>query len=429
MITDEHLLKAVPALKAKPSPLTVLHVAPINKPIRSDLGYGPIETVIYNVDKGLRLSGHRSIVACSADSSIAGEHFTTVERSLGDYCREETSEQRAIVNSHLVKALERARMGDIDIIHMHGWLECIYGGMFNPDLPIVMTLHVPAKNSGMDDAQNLLFNTMLSPSMHFVSISDYQKRQYHGLDNLETVHHGINVDDYPFGNPPDKQDYLFMIGRVTRDKGQDKAIETAKETGSKLIIAGCVQDKSTDREFYETLRNSIDLFADIGEATVDDAYYDNVMKPLLDSDKQIIYIGEASSAQKKQWYRHASATLFPIQWGEPFGLVLLESMACGTPVLAFSKGAVPEIVLDGITGFTVDTLDEMIAAVGHIPLLDPASCRRHVRNNFSAFTMAGRYSELYQRIVNRRRSQSAEDRTGMEFPEALQPVLAGGEAL
>lgn len=429
MITDEHLLNIVATLEANPPPLTVLHVAPINKPIRPDLGYGPIETVIYNIDKGLRLSGHRSIVACSADSNVAGEHFVTVERSLGDYCREKTSEQRAIVGRHLAKALERARVGDVDIIHMHGWLECIYEGMFNPDLPIVMTLHVPAENSGMDAAQNLLFNTMLSPSMHFVSISDYQKRQYHGLDNLETVHHGINVDDYPFGNTPDKQDYLFMIGRITRDKGQDKAIEIAKQTGSKLIIAGCVQDKPADRDFFESLRNSIDLSVDIGEDLVDAAYYEKVMKPLLDSDKQIIYIGEVGSAQKKQWYRRARATLFPIQWGEPFGLVLIESMACGTPVLAFGKGAVPEIVLDGITGFSVDTLGEMIASVGRIPFLEPAACRRHVRDNFSTFTMAGKYSELYQRIVNSRRHNLAEVSIGTEPPEALQPVLAGGEVL
>jgi len=428
MITDVHLLNTATARKAKPSPLTVLHVAPINKPIRPDLGYGPIETVIHNVDKGLRSSGHRSIVACSADSDVAGEHFKTVERSLGDYCREQTTEQRALINRHLLKALERANMGDIDIIHMHGWLDLIYGGRFNPDLPIVMTLHVPAEKSGMDAAQNLYFNSMLNPSMHFVSISDYQKRQYHGLDNLETVHHGINVDNYPY-NPPDKQDYLFMIGRVTRDKGQDKAIEVAKKTGSKLIIAGCVQDKKADREFFETLRNSIDLFADIGEAAVDGAYYEKVMKPLLNSDKQIIYIGEASNAQKKQWYLHARATLFPIQWGEPFGLVLLESMACGTPVLALRKGAVPEIVLNGITGLTVDTMDEMTAAVGRIPLLDPAACRRHVRDNFSTFTMAEKYSKLYKSIVTRRRHKSAEYSRGTEFPAAFQSVLAGGKAL
>jgi glycosyltransferase involved in cell wall biosynthesis len=428
MNSNADLLNSVTAIKAKPSTLTVLHAATINKPIRPDLGYGPIETVIYNIDMGLRLSGHRSIVACSADSSVAGEKYVTVERSLGDYCQEETSEQRSIVNGHLLKVLERARMGDIDIIHMHGWLECIYGGMFNPDLPIVMTLHVPAENSGMDEAQKRRFNTMLNPSMHFVSISEYQKRQYSGLANLETVHHGINVDDYPFDNKPDKQNYLFMIGRMTRDKGQDKAIELAEKTGSKLIIAGCVQDKPADRDFFETLRNSIDLFVDIGKNPVDEAYYEKIMKPLLSCGKQIIYIGETSSEQKKQWYRHARATLFPVQWGEPFGLVLLESMACGTPVLAFRKGAVPEIVVDGKTGFTVDSLDEMIAAVGRIARLDPAECRRHVQNHFSTSSMAGKYSELYQRIINRRRRRQPVAPTGTRFPEAPHPVLVAGKA-
>jgi glycosyltransferase involved in cell wall biosynthesis len=428
MNSNAHLLNSLTATKAKPSTLTVLHVATINKPIRPDLGYGPIETIICSIDKWLQLSGHRSIVACSADSRVAGEQYITVERSLGDYSREKTSEQRKTIKRHLLNALERARMGDIDIIHMHGWLECIYGGMFNPALPIVMTLHVPAENSGMDEAQKRRFNTMLNPSMHFVSISEYQKRQYYGLENLETIHHGINVNDYPFDNKQDKQNYLFMIGRITRDKGQDKAIELAKKTGSKLIIAGCIQDKHADRDFFEILGNSIDLFVDIGKDPVDEAYYDKIMKPLLDCGKQIIYIGESSSAQKKQWYRHARATLFPIQWGEPFGLVLLESMACGTPVLAFRKGAVPEIVVNGETGFTVDSLDEMIAAVGHISLLDPAACRRHVQNHFSTSSMAGKYLELYQRTINKRRHRYTEVRTGTEFPEALQPVLAGGTA-
>lgn len=327
-----------------------------------------------------------------------------------------------------MKALARARIGDIDIVHMHEWQEFIYGGLFNPALPIVMTLHVPAEKSGMKITQNLRFNTMLNPSMHFVSISDYQKRQYHGLDNLETVHHGINVNDYPYGGKPEKQGYLFMIGRIIRDKGQDKAIALARKTGSRLIIAGCVQDKAEDREFFRSLKGSIDLVADIGKIPVNGSYLDDVMKPLLDSDRQIIYIGESSSAQKKQWYRHARATLFPIQVGEPFGLVLIESLACGTPVLAFRKGAVPEIVVDGKTGFTVDTLEEMIAAAGRTSLLDPAACRRHVQDHFSTFSMAGKYSRLYRRILKGQRRRHRAVRAAAPFPETLQPVLAAGKA-
>ena len=123
------------------------------------------------------------------------------------------------------------------------------------------------------------------------------------------------------------------------------------------------------------------------------------MKPILDSDNQIIYIGEVDSAQKRLWYRHAQATLFPIQWGEPFGLVLIESMACGTPVLALNKGSVPEIVIHGKTGFIVDTIDEMVEAVKSINLIDPSDCRTHIKDNFSIASMATKYSELYQQIL------------------------------
>jgi glycosyltransferase involved in cell wall biosynthesis len=124
------------------------------------------------------------------------------------------------------------------------------------------------------------------------------------------------------------------------------------------------------------------------------------MKPILDSDKQIIYIGEVNSAQKKLWYSHARATLFPIQWGEPFGLVLIESMACGTPVVAFNKGSVPEIVVHGKTGFVVDSIDDMTEAVKSIHHINPSDCRGHVKENFSIDSMAVKYSELYQWIVD-----------------------------
>ena len=126
------------------------------------------------------------------------------------------------------------------------------------------------------------------------------------------------------------------------------------------------------------------------------------MMPILNSDKKIIYIGEINDAQKKLWYRHALLTLFPIQWGEPFGLVMIESMACGTPVVALRKGSVPEIVIHGKTGFVVDTVADMVKAVKTIGLIDPSDCRRHVKDNFSITAMAGKYSKLYQKIIDER---------------------------
>ncbi|GBE00699.1 D-inositol 3-phosphate glycosyltransferase [bacterium BMS3Bbin06] len=389
------------AIKARNKRLTVLHVATLNQPIKPDLGYGPIETVIHNIDKGLHSLGHRSIVACSGDSRVAGEHYVTVEKSIGDYWSKNTPERRKTMNMHLSRALDRARMGDIDVVHTHDLktLEYIYNAVSSMHVPIVMTLHVAAKDYLMEGVRRRWYNPLSSSQVHCVPISEYQKREYYGLNTKDVVYHGVEVENYPVKKNPDKESYLFTIGRVTRDKGQDKAIEVAKRTGSKLIIAGCVQDKTADREFFAELKNSIDLFVDVGKQPVNSDYYERVIKPLLDCDKQIIYIGEISSAHKKQWYRHARATLFPIQWGEPFGLVLIESMACGTPAIAFNKGAVPEIMVDGKTGFVVDSMSAMIKAVKRIDSIDPSECRRHVQNHFSIASMAYKYSTLYQHIA------------------------------
>jgi len=390
-------------IKAKHKKLTVLHVATICQPIKPDLGYGPIETTIYNIDKGVHSLGHRSIVACSGDSRVSGEHCVTVDQSIGDYWSESTPERRRTRHVHLSKALKRARMGDIDVIHVHDtkMAEYIYDGVLNMSVPIMMTLHMSAIESSMERNYQRWCNPMATPPVYFVPISEYQKQQYYGLVNtVETVYHGIEVEDYPVKEGADEGSYLFNIGRVTRDKGQDKAIELAKKTGAKLIIAGCLQNKPADKKFFRDLKNSFDLLIDTGKYPVDKDYYDRVMKPLLDCDKQIIYIGEINTEQKKLWYRHARATLFPIQWGEPFGLVLIESMACGTPILAFREGSVPEIVVDGKTGFVVDSLSAMIGALGHISSIDPRECRRHVQSHFSVMSMASKYSELYQQIVD-----------------------------
>ena len=383
--------------------MNVLHVATLNRPIRQDLSYAPIETVVYNIDKGLHSLGHRSIVACSGDSHVVGEQFTTIERSFGEYCSNHTSAKQEHMHRHLVMSLQRAQQGDIDVIHMHDadMAEYMFKGVCQSPVPIVMTLHVAAEDyEGFTRWNKTL---VASSSAYFVPISEYQIMQHHGLVNAQKViHHGIDVEDYPFQSHPGKQDYLFSIGRITQDKGQDIAIEIAKKTGSRLILAGNVQNKEKDRAFFKGLQHSIDLVTDAGQFIPGSDYYETVMKPILDSDKQIMYIGEVDSAQKKLWYRHARATLFPIQWGEPFGLVLIESMACGTPVVAFRKGSVPEIVIHGKTGFVVDSIDHMTEAVKAIHLIDPSDCRKHVKDNFSIISMAEKYSDLYQWIVNER---------------------------
>ena len=432
MIVDagSDMEKCLVAININHKELTVMHVATLNQPITPDLGYGPIETVIYNIDKGLHSSGHRSIVACSGDSIVAGEHYVTVDHSTGDYWSDNTPEKRQTENMHLSNALYRAGMGDIDIIHTHDAkaVEFMYDSVFNMHVPIVMTLHISAKDSLLGGAYQRWCSHLLSPPLvHCAAISEYQKDQYSHLVNVENVvYHGIDVDEYPFKQEPDRGSYLFTIGRVTSDKGQDKAIELAKKTGSKLIIAGCVQNKTADREFFAGLNDFIDLSVEVGKIPVYNDYYERVIKPLMDSDKQIIYIGEISSEHKKHWYRHARATLFPIQWGEPFGLVLVESMACGTPVIAFNKGAVPEIVVNGKTGFVVDTMDDMIKAVGQIDNINPRECREHVQNHFSIISMASKYSEMYHQIINSHKTSDFRSRLSTGY--SANPVPHGTKA-
>jgi glycosyltransferase involved in cell wall biosynthesis len=296
--------------------LTVLHVATLNQPITSDLGYGPIETIIYNIDKGLQSLGHRSIVACSGDSRVAGEKYETVNQSIGDYWSDDSPERRKTTHLHLSRALDRATMGDIDVIHTHDAkaVEFFYDSIFEMQIPIVFTLHVQAEDSMLQGAYQRWCHPLSSPLVYCASISEYQKRQYHDLLNTSTVvYHGIDLAEFPVKEAPDKDNYLFTIGRITRAKGQDKAIEIAKRTDSKLIIAGCVQNKPDDRAYFASFKDSIDLCVDVNKYPVGNDYYDRVMEPLLRSDKQIIYIGEINSEHKKQWYQYARATLFPIQ--------------------------------------------------------------------------------------------------------------------
>ncbi len=198
MHLSDLLRTAAMTIKAKHNRLTVLNVSSLNLPIRPDIGYSPIETIIYNIDKGLHSLGYRSIVACSDDSRVAGEKYVTVERSLGGYWSEKTSERRKTMYLHLSRTLKRAKVGDIDVIHIHDarMLEYIYSGMLSIPVPIVITLHVSARDFTRDftiqGAYQRWCNPIAKPLVYFVPISEYQKREYYGLvDTVKTVYHGI----------------------------------------------------------------------------------------------------------------------------------------------------------------------------------------------------------------------------------------------
>jgi glycosyltransferase involved in cell wall biosynthesis len=185
------------------------------------------------------------------------------------------------------------------------------------------------------------------------------------------VYNGIDVESFPYEER--KEDYLLFLGRVAPEKGTHLAIEVARRLEKRLIIAAKV-----DR--------------------ADQQYFHDIVEPLIDGDL-IRFVGEVDGTLKRSLYARAYCLLLPICWDEPFGLVMVEAMACGTPVIAFARGAAPELVLEGETGFLVHDVDGMAAAVHRVDRIDPLRCRRHVEENFSAQRMTEGYLALYERVL------------------------------
>ena len=205
-----------------------------------------------------------------------------------------------------------------------------------------------------------------------VSISNAQRRPLPWVNWQGTVYHGLPIDLYKPGLVPGK--YLVFLGRVSPEKRLDRAIEIAKRTGMPLKVAAKVDD--FDREYFE-----------------------NSIRHLL-QDPLVEWIGEVNESQKQELLANAYALLFPVDWPEPFGLVLIEAMACGTPAIAYRCGSVPELIEEGVTGFIVDDSNEAVEAVAKIENLDRLACRRRFEERFSATRMAQDYLKIYARILD-----------------------------
>jgi glycosyltransferase involved in cell wall biosynthesis len=209
---------------------------------------------------------------------------------------------------------------------------------------------------------------------YYNTISAAQRRSLPPTRNgrfAGVVHNAVDVPSFPFQR--EKGEDLLFLGRISKDKGPETAIEVARRTGRRLIIAGKVDP--ADREYYKAR-----------------------VEPLIDGH-HVKYVGEADARLKRILYKDAYAVLMPIDWEEPFGLVLAEAQACGTPVITFRRGAAAEIVLDGETGFVVTTTDQMVEAVGRVREIDPGACRKNVERRFDAPIMASNYVAMYRRIL------------------------------
>jgi len=192
------------------------------------------------------------------------------------------------------------------------------------------------------------------------------------LDYIKTIHHGIDIKQFDFQPAPD--DYLLFFGRIHQDKGTREALNIARACNKKLILAGIIQDQ---------------------------AYFDQYIALYLDNDK-VVYIGSAGPAERNRLLGKACALLHPIQFDEPFGLSVIEAMACGTPVIAFDRGSMPELIENGKSGFLVDNVDEAIETVARIKEIDRAYCRRQVERHFTVDRMISEYIQVYEMILSDR---------------------------
>jgi glycosyltransferase involved in cell wall biosynthesis len=210
--------------------------------------------------------------------------------------------------------------------------------------------------------------------MPVISISDAQREPLPWINWQGTVYHGLPGDLYTFQEEPGK--YLAFLGRISPEKRVDRAIQIAKKVGMEIKIAAKVD--ATDREYFEEM-----------------------IKPLL-NDPSTDYIGEIGEGEKDEFLGKAYALLFPIDWPEPFGMVMIEAMACGTPVIAYNQGSVPEVIEEGVTGFIVENLEEAVRAVKMIPSLSRKWCRQVFEERFSASRMASDHLLIYNQLIERK---------------------------
>jgi glycosyltransferase involved in cell wall biosynthesis len=237
------------------------------------------------------------------------------------------------------------------------------------DHPVVLTLHHPHI-----DALSDFYRTY--PRVQYVAISAAQARR-ESMPRVDVVHHGVPIERYTFR--AEKDDYVAFLGRMAPCKGADRAIEAAKRAGVRIKLAGEVQPV-----FHE--------------------YWETRVLPHIDG-KQVEYVGEADFERKNELLSRARTCLFPIDWDEPFGLVMIEAMACGTPVLALPGGSVPEVVRDGVSGWICRDVPEMAARIDSVGV-EPESCRAWVEQNFSVDRMTKRYIDLYARLTVRPRVET-----------------------
>ncbi|HDP70522.1 MAG TPA: glycosyltransferase family 4 protein [Actinobacteria bacterium] len=323
--------------------------------------YGGIEAVVYLMTEELVKRGHEVTLFATGDSKTSAKLSSVYQTKPS---RELLVEGNQIPDLlHVTPVFKRA--DEFDLIHNHaGYVGIALANLVST--PVLTTLHGPFT------IENRSFFETFKDAVYYNSISDAQRNGLPDLNYIRTVYNAIDVDQYKFESK--KEDYFLFLSRISPSKGAHLAIDVAKRAGIKLVVAGKI-DPGGDTEYFE-----------------------EKIYPQVDGE-QIKFLGEVTDKRKKELLRDARAFIFPLQWSEPFGLVMIEAMASGAPVIAFPYGSVPEIVVDGENGFIVESIDEMVKAVTKIDEIDSFKCRNYVEKKFSAPRMVDDYEEIYQKII------------------------------
>jgi len=347
-----------PAFLKRSNTLRIAQVAPLSESVPPKL-YGGTERVVATLTDELVRQGHEVTLFASGDSETDATLVAPVPRALRLAKSADPLALHLLMVEHVAQ-----RASEFDIIHFHT-APLHFSLARRLTTPHVTTLH------GRLDLPEVITLYGEFSDLPLVSVSDAQREPLPELNWVATVYHGLPNRDLQFKAA--KGRYLAFLGRISPEKRVDRAIDIAKACGWPLKIAAKVDP-------------------------ADQVYFDQCIQPLLDHPL-VEYVGEITEAQKGDFLGNALALLFPIDWPEPFGLVMIESMACGTPVVAIRGGSVPEILEHGVTGYICDNLDQAIDATRRVHTLDRRTCRKAFERRFTAARMAEEYSQLYRRLA------------------------------
>lgn len=328
--------------------------------------YGGTELMVYNIIQGMVKKGHEVTLLGSGDSKTKANLVHIFEKHLRSYpCFKDDSYYNALKFIGIGRVVNYLMNNRFDIVHNHiGWRFLPFLELFID--PCITTLHGPLDICYQCEVYKRYLDH------NFISISHNQREPLPELNIIENVYNGIDMDKYEFCNKPDN--YYAFLGRMSYEKGPDKAVRIAKKAKINLKMAA--------------------------KADLNDEFYKKEVKPYIDG-KKVEFIGEVAHREKIGLLKNARALINPIQWEEPFGLVMVEAMACGTPVIAFKRGSVPEIVQNGVNGFVVKNISEAAEAIKEIDKIDRQECRKYVEKRFSDEKMVDEYEKVYKKVIKK----------------------------